>query len=361
MKEIEDLDIAVLQNDVIRPNGAELVSMMQARELEADFWTLKYDEEVFPDIAQDIDIYEYGRFLPSDKPFSTTFNTISPALTSPSFLEAYDVVICHQDLTEILAYRAKKRYDVKMIWYMHNVSDLLYLQQLSQSQGRKEDISLPISLISKILGIYLKPLDRKAFEAADRIFANSKRTMKQIIEPIFGRSEKLKPLYPPIRKIGGASKSKEYVLVISRVARYKNLEQVLKEMEGRNEKIRFAGKIDDEVYKKEIEDRAKSNDLEVEFLGFVEEERLGELISEAKFGIYPSDNENFGLVPLEMIKAGTPCFVRSGIGATEVLPDEYELPIEEIPDLDDLDLNLNEKHFQTLRDEIRELVRDHKG
>ncbi|MFB6159461.1 MAG: glycosyltransferase family 4 protein [Candidatus Nanohalobium sp.] len=354
MTGIDDLDIAVLQNDVVRSNGAELVSMMQAQELDADFWCLRYDENVFPDIAESLNIFEYGRSLSSETLFSTTFNTISPALTNPSFLQDYDVVICHQDLTEILAYRAKERYGVGMIWYMHNVSDLLYLRELSQSQGRKEDIPLPIRLISRIAGMYLKPLDRKAFQTADRIFTNSRKTIEELIEPVFGSREKMNPLHPPIRDMRGENENKDYVLVVSRVAPYKDLKQVLEEMRGRDEKIKFAGSVKDEAYKEELKQEAEEKGLEVEFLGFVPDNELGNLISGAKFGIYPSDDENFGLVPLEMVKAGTPCFVRQGIGATEVLPDEYCLPIQNIPEPDDLDLGLSERHYEALRNAIED-------
>lgn len=356
MTGIDDLDIAVLQNDVVRSNGAELVSMMQAQELEADFWCLRYDENVFPDIAEDLDIFEYGRSLTSNAPFSTTFNTISPALADPSFLQDYDIVICHQDLTEILAYRAKERYGLGVIWYMHNVSDLLYLEELSQSQGRKEDISLPVRLISRVAGLYLRPLDRKAFQAADRIFTNSRKTMEEAIKPIFGSSDKISPLHPPIRDMGGENENRDYALVISRVAPYKDLRRVLEEMEGRDEKIKFAGSVKNEDYREELEQEAEKKDVEVEFLGFVPDNQLGDLISGAKFGVYPSKDENFGLVPLEMIMAGTPCFVRQGIGATEVLPEGYCLPIQNIPEPSDLDLNLSERHYEILRDAIADIA-----
>ncbi len=345
MEDFEDLDIAILQNDIIRPNGAEIVSMMHARELDADLWCLRYDEDVFPEIAGEIDIYEYGRSLALDTAFSTTFNTIAPAFADPSFLEEYEVVICHQDLTEILAYRAKKKYGTKVIWYMHNTSDLLY---------RGYDMAIPVRTISWTLGFILRRLERRAFENMDRIFVNSELTMKERVIPDLGKSDKLEVLHPPIRHIEKTEKTEEYVAVLSRVARNKNLEKAIEEMQGREEKLRMAGTIKDEEYKRELEELAEDNGVQLEILGFIPDDELDEFISNAKFGIYTSEHETFGLVPLEMMSAGTPCFMQETIGAAEVIPDELHVPIsDEIPEPLSIE-ELNQDHYSRLKEAIRE-------
>lgn len=338
-----DKDVAILQTDLIRNNGAELVSMMQARELGADLWCSKYDDDVFPRIAGEIDIYEYGGALPLDFPFSTTWNTVSPAFKSPSFLSDYDAVICHKDLGEILALRAKNRYDVDFIWYMHNTSDLLY---------RNQNLPVPIRMISGALGIYLRALDRKAFEGADAIFSNSELTIQDVVVGDFGDSTKVEPLYPPVRELEASTNQRDYALVLSRVAHGKNIEIAIDEMRTRDEKLKIAGSIEDEEYREELEVEADNREVDIEFLGFVPNDELAKVISEAKFGIFTQQNAHFGLVPLEMYMAGTPCFVPENTGAAEVLPKPLRLPIDGLTE-PNKNLNLNKLHFNSLREALQ--------
>lgn len=339
-----DKNIAILQTDLIRSNGAELVSMMQARELEADLWCSKYDDGVFPRIAGEIDIYEYGGGLPLDFPFSTTWNTISPAFKSPSFLSDYDAVICHKDLGEILALRAKNRYNIDFIWYMHNTSDLLY---------RSQDLPAPIRMVSSTLGRYLRILDQKAFESADAIFSNSELTISDVITRDFEDCTKVESLYPPIRDLKTSTTQQNYALVLSRVAQGKNIEIAINEIERRDEKLKVAGSIEDNRYREELEQQAESREVDIEFLGFVPDGELGELISEAKFGIFTQKGAHFGLVPLEMYKAGTPCFVPENTGAAEVLPKSLHLPIEGSLVEPTRSVDLNQEHFESLRNALQ--------
>jgi glycosyltransferase involved in cell wall biosynthesis len=338
-----DSDVAVLQTDLIRPNGAELVSMMQARELDADLWALRYDENVFPDIAEDIDIYEYGVSLPLDFPLSTTFNTIAPAFADPSFLKDYDAVIAHKDLSEILAYRAKKKYGTNFIWYMHNTSDLLY---------RSGGMPLPIQAISKTLGSYLRRTDRNAFESADKVFTNSIKTKNQLLEKDIGVDTKVEVLYPPVRELPISSKQESYAVALSRISPDKNLERALEEMENRPEKLKIGGSVLDENYKRKLEKVAETKGIELEFEGYIPDEELGIFLSEAKFGIYPSNTETFGLVPMEMMKVGTPCFVLEGSGVAEILPSSYHLPIQKIPKTTEK-IHSNQKHYTTLLESVK--------
>jgi glycosyltransferase involved in cell wall biosynthesis len=297
---------------------------------------------VFPDIAEDIDIYEHGASLPLDFPLSTTFNTIAPAFEDPSFLKDYDAVIAHKDLSEILAYRAKKKYGTNFIWYMHNTSDLLY---------RSQNMPLPIQAISKTLGNHLRRLDEKAFNNADNVFTNSEYTIHDVVEPDFGQSNKVEALYPPIRNLSKSERQKDYALVLSRVAPSKNIELALQEMRGSEEKLKIAGGIKSKDYKNMLERKAESLDVEVEYLGFVPDKDLGKVISDAKFGIFTQKGAHFGLVPLEMIHTGTPCFVPSDTGAAEILPSSYHLPIQEIPKIME-EPQLNRKHYTRLREAV---------
>ena len=61
----------------------------------------------------------------------------------------------------------------------------------------------------------------------------------------------------------------------------------------------------------------------VEFLGAVNDEQLHILLAGAKGLIYPVENEDFGIVPLEAISSGKPSLTHVSNGVSEVLPQRF--------------------------------------
>jgi glycosyltransferase involved in cell wall biosynthesis len=176
--------------------------------------------------------------------------------------------------------------------------------------------------------------------------------MEERVIPDLGQNEDMEVLHPPVRKLRETEGSRDYVAVLSRVSPGKNIERAVEEMEGREEKLKISGKIADEDYRRELEKLAAEKRVDIDFMGFVPNEELDEFISNAKFGIYPSKFETFGLVPLEMMSAGTPCFVNEGTGVSEVVSNDFQLPIaSDIPKPKSIH-ELNASHYEKLRDAI---------
>jgi glycosyltransferase involved in cell wall biosynthesis len=71
-------------------------------------------------------------------------------------------------------------------------------------------------------------------------------------------------------------------------------------------KLIIMGKFFDEYNKKLFFKKAKKYGLDVEYLGFVDREKLYEIASKAKLLIYPSHVDGFSLVVLEALALGTP-------------------------------------------------------
>jgi glycosyltransferase involved in cell wall biosynthesis len=328
-------DIAVVQTD-LTPGGAELVSLMQAKELGADLYCSRNRlDGAFPEFAEEIEIHEYGQPVPDSVPLSGTLNAIHTALLRNSdFLEEYDVVVTHKNPAEVLGLRAKQNHGCRYVWYGHNVSEFIWgVWDNEESRFDQETVSALVKAVYRVFGPLLRNADRKAYEEADKVFANSEAT-KQKFEERIGERKDIEVLYPPIRILGDGETEKErgeHALTVGRVTPNKKAVDAVEACGRVGVDIHIAGSISDEEYREEIEQVAEDHGIEAVFHGYISDKELDELVCSARFGMMPSSNENFGLTPLEMCSSGTPCFVREGCGVTEVY--DEDLVFEDIEDL----------------------------
>mgnify|MGYP000866532198 CR=1 FL=1 len=98
----------------------------------------------------------------------------------------------------------------------------------------------------------------------------------------------------------------DYYLIVSRLVPFKNFDIAVKAFNQLGKKLVIAGTGDEEKYLKSI---AKDN---IEFLGFVSDEKKIELFQKAKAFIWTCE-EDFGIVPVESMAAGTPV-IAYGVG-----------------------------------------------
>jgi glycosyltransferase involved in cell wall biosynthesis len=68
-------------------------------------------------------------------------------------------------------------------------------------------------------------------------------------------------------------------------------------------------------------DSDRYGELDIDFLGWVEEERKSELISKADFLISPSEFEGSSMSVIESMRSGLPCFVSPASGETLGIPE----------------------------------------
>ncbi|MCY0850144.1 glycosyltransferase family 4 protein [Sulfuracidifex metallicus] len=104
----------------------------------------------------------------------------------------------------------------------------------------------------------------------------------------------------------------DYVIFWSRLNQDKGIleiPQILKIMEynlHKKIKLKLMGKFFDKYNEKRFWNKVKKLNLDVEYYGFVEREKLNEIVSKAKVLIYPSHVDGFSLVVLESLALGTP-------------------------------------------------------
>ena len=136
---------------------------------------------------------------------------------------------------------------------------------------------------------------------------------------------------PSLLKYRGRGKE-DYVVFWSRLNQDKGIQEIpdiLRIISKRKRvKLVLMGKFFDKYNERRFWNKVKRYGLDVEYLGFVERDKLYDVVSKAKLFIYPSHVDGFSLVVLESLALGTPVVaydipaIRSiygGLGAVKVV------------------------------------------
>lgn len=137
--------------------------------------------------------------------------------------------------------------------------------------------------------------------------------------------EDVRVVYPPVETSTYApddAETEDWYLYLGRLAGHKCVDEVVHAFNqlGDDYQLKIAGRGPEEDTL-----RQQAND-NIEFLGFVDEQAKRELNASAKALVYPPQNEDFGMVPIEAMAAGTPVIgVKEGFTKHQVLPQENGL------------------------------------
>jgi glycosyltransferase involved in cell wall biosynthesis len=170
-------------------------------------------------------------------------------------------------------------------------------------------------LISRPLVGYLRKWDKTASQRPDGYFAISE-TVKKRIKEYYGRESQV--IYPPIDlkkfklKDSQSKVVEKYFLVVGRLVPYKKVDLVVIAFNRLNWKLKIIGTGSELDRLRRI---AKSN---VEFLGYLTDERLLDYYQNCSAVIFPQE-EDFGLVPLEAQACGKPVIAFAGGGGQETV------------------------------------------
>lgn len=155
--------------------------------------------------------------------------------------------------------------------------------------------------------------DRLSAERVDYFIANSSTTKKRISKYYNKPSTIINPMIR-VNNYKIAEKTKGYFLAVGRLAPYKKFDLIVETFNqiGLPLKIVGTGIMEDDLRK-----QAKGN---IEFLGYVDEQRLQTLYSEAEALIFPQ-LEDFGITPLESMASGRPVIAFEQGGALDTVID----------------------------------------
>jgi glycosyltransferase involved in cell wall biosynthesis len=114
-------------------------------------------------------------------------------------------------------------------------------------------------------------------------------------------------VYPPVdchQYAPSDAPTEDFYLHLGRLAGHKRVDEVVDTFANRDDQLVIAGKGPEGETLRAQADAAGGDNIE--FVGFVDEATKQRLMSRARAMVYPALNEDFGMVPIEAMAAGTP-------------------------------------------------------
>lgn len=163
---------------------------------------------------------------------------------------------------------------------------------------------------------YLRQVDFLSYQRPNYIIANSSE-VKRRIEKFYRKEATV--IYPPVelgsKNSKSGNKNKKYYLAGGRLARAKRIDLAVEACNKLKEPLKIFGKAFAD-YDEELKKLAGPT---VEFVGEVTDEELMKLYRDAKALIYPSEDEDFGIMPVEAMATGTPVVAYKSGGVKETV------------------------------------------
>ncbi|MBI2029808.1 glycosyltransferase [Candidatus Gottesmanbacteria bacterium] len=200
------------------------------------------------------------------------------------------------------------------ICYLHHPPRHLYGYATAVEWKKYAIVRAYAAVVNHFLRIY----DYESSQKVNYFIVNSKETQRRC-EKFYRRESTV--IYPPVvlaESVKGKAGSREYYLCVARLARAKHIDLAIKACVKLNKPLKIVGKGRDEGFLKSLVTSQMSH---IEFLGEVSDEELEKVYSGAKALIFPSQDEEFGIVSVEAQSRGVPVIgLRSG-GIPETLID----------------------------------------
>jgi len=238
---------------------------------------------------------------------------LAPLIWKSFNLNGYDVVISSSGW--YICRGIVTRPEALHICYLHHPPRHLYGYQTSFDWQKH----LPIRIYGHLVNHYLRIYDFLASQRVDYFIANSKETQKRIAK-FYRRESEI--IYPPVnlhpwgegaRRHPRGGSERNYFLCVSRLARAKNIHLAIEACNKLKLPLKIAGKGREEKYLRSIAGPT------VEFLGEAPDEKLSEIYAGAKALIFPAQDEEFGIVPVEAMAHGVPVVAFRSGGVKETI------------------------------------------
>ncbi len=312
MADLGKIRVAVSHYWIVTWRGGEKV-LKAILELfpEADVYTLFLDESIKKRYIQNYRVYPsiLNRISFLRKNHQKVFPLYPIGIKSLKLKGSYDLLISSESGPAKGIYRPM---ELPHICYVH--TPMRYCWGFTEEYLR----SLPkgVKTLARFLLLMLRKWDETTIDNVNTYIANSQNVRDRIRK--YYKKDAI-VIYPPIKKelfddprMKVKGSKGEYFLSFGALVPYKRVDLLVEVFNKRDEKLVVIGEGSE---RKKLESLAKDN---ITFLGYIEDGKLREIILKSKALIFPGE-EDFGMIPLEVMAAGVPVIAYGKGGALETV------------------------------------------
>jgi glycosyltransferase involved in cell wall biosynthesis len=273
---------------------------------DADLYTLIYDADAVSPAIRRMNVkVSWINGLPAARKYFRYLLPFLPQAIESFELGEYDLILSSSHCV------AKGIYPSRALHIAYVYTPMRYIWDMEDAY-HAGGISLPSRVGLSLCRPYLRRWDLRSAERVNHFIAISNHVAAKI-NRIYGRSAEV--IYPPvdIDKFHIADEVHPYYLIVSALVAYKRIDLAVDAFNALQLPLKIAG---DGPLRRSLQRQAKSN---IEFLGWVGNEKLAELYAQCQALIFPGE-EDFGIVPLEAHASGRPviAFNKGGLCETVI-------------------------------------------
>ena len=310
-KKFEDLKIAIVADWLTARGGAEKVVLALTDIFpQADIFTSVFKSKAFPELSKK---RVYTSFL--QNMFLGKKHQMWPHLRPRAFeqldLDNYDIVISSASAE---AKGVITKPETFHVCYCHTPTRYYWSHYHYYLNNPEYGILNPLVRFLMPRMIHrLRLWDRVAADRVDAFIANSKTTASRIAKYYETEST---VIYPPVdaHRFSISQEVDDYYLIVGRQTGYKRTDIAIEAFNHLGLPLKIIGS--GPALRKWML-KARRN---IEFLGRVSDEEVGQYMSRCQALIFPQE-EDAGIVPLEVMASGRPVIAYRAGGATETVLD----------------------------------------
>lgn len=256
------------------------------------------------------------QYIPFKGKLISMFRFVAPCVFKSFDLSKYDLVITSTTGTYTSPNFVRVGKKTLFINYCHTPPRYLYGYPVA-NDWKNNWFRRILLILGQIPMHFLRMLDFESAQLPDFLIANSQE-VKRRIEKFYRRDATV--IYPPVEipKLDNLSKKENYYLIGGRVSKHKGHDIAIKAFTELGFPLKVFGGTFASYGLDQFKKFAGKN---IEFLGEVSEKEKWELMKKAKAFIFPSEQEDFGIIPVEAMAVGTPVIALAQGGPLETVVD----------------------------------------
>ncbi len=306
------MKVALVHDHLMEFGGAERVFVALKKIFpDADVFVSAYDRNVVESNIPDFISWKihtsWASHIPFFKKLYSPLRFLAPYIWQSFNFSKYDLVISSSGW--FMSKGIITRPETKHISYIHHQPRYLYYYETAV-EWQKHKL---VKIYAHFINHFLRMWDYIGSQRPDLLIANSQETQRRIHK--FYRREAI-VIYPPVSipsDVDLDDRKGDYYVTLSRLARAKNIDLIIKVANHLKLPLKVIGKGRDEEYLKSLAGDS------VEFISNLSDEGFADLYRNAKAYITASVDEEFGIAPVEAMGYGVPIIAYASGGLTETV------------------------------------------